>query len=329
MTAQSLARKSRAGTDQAIDQAPWDLAEVASGLRSARQRWREAHHRHLEVGVDGFPSRQRIDAAVTDLCAALFPQRLGEAHGAADEDAYVAQVLERALHTLLGEVRLELRYWDTGNSVAFDDADAETILRHFAASLPETRALIDCDVEAAFLGDPAARSVDEILICYPCALAVIHHRIAHRLHVLGAPLVARIISELANSRTGIDIHPGATIGPSFFIDHGTGVVIGETAIIGARVRLYQAVTLGARRLKADGDDGVRRRFARHPIIEDDVVIYAGATILGRVTIGRESTIGGNVWLVQDVPPNSLVTQGEVELRISQSPFTALDDVLAR
>ena len=329
MNARSLARSGRSDGDQALVEPAWDLAAIASGLRDARRRWREAHHRHLEVGIDGFPSRQRIEAAVADLCAALFPQRLGEAHGEADEDAYVGHVLSRGLNVLLGEVRLELRYWDAENDVTFDDADAETIVRHFAAGLPEIRSLIDSDVEAAFLGDPAARSVDEILICYPCALAVIHHRLAHRLHGLGAPLVARIISELANSRTGIDIHPGATIGPSFFIDHGTGVVIGETAIIGARVRLYQAVTLGARTLKADGDDGVRRRFARHPIIEDDVVIYAGATILGRVTIGRESTIGGNVWLVHDVAPNSLVTQGEVQLRISRHPATALDDVLAR
>ena len=329
MTGQLLAGDARVSSHEPGEQPGWDLAEVTSGLRIARQRWRAAHHRHLEVGVDGFPSRQRIDAAVSHLCAALFPQRLGEAHGETDEEAYIAQVLGRALDTLLGEVRLELRYWDTGNSIAFDDADAATILRHFAASLPDIRALVDSDVEAAFQGDPAARSVDEILICYPGALAVIHHRLAHRLHVLGAPLVARIISELANSRTGIDIHPGAVIGPSFFIDHGTGVVIGETAIIGARVRLYQAVTLGARRLKADGDDGVRRRFARHPIIKDDVVIYAGATILGRITIGCESTIGGNVWLVQDVPPHSLVTQGDVQLRISRNAAGALDDVLAR
>ncbi len=329
MNARSLARRGGADADDDIAAQPFDLSEIAAGLRSARRLWRDAHHRHLEVGVDGFPSRQRIEAAVADLCAALFPQRLGEAHGEADEEAYVEHVLARGLQTLLSEVRLELRYWDSENSVAFDAGHAATIVRHFAAGLPEIRALIDSDVEAAFLGDPAARSVDEILICYPCALAVIHHRLAHRLHMLGAPLVARIISELANSRTGIDIHPGATIGPSFFIDHGTGVVIGETAIIGARVRLYQAVTLGARRLKADGDDGVRRRFARHPIIEDDVVIYAGATILGRITIGRESTIGGNVWLVEDVPPNSLVTQGEVQLRISRHPATALDDVLAR
>jgi serine O-acetyltransferase len=303
--------------------APWDLEVIASGLRDARAAWRKAHHRHLEVGVDGFPSRTRIEAILADLCAALFPQRLGEAHGEADEDVYVAGVLRRALQGLHDQVRLELRYWSAESRHPFVEEDAATILRHFAAGLPEIRAIIDTDIEAAYLGDPAARSVDEILICYPCAQAIIHHRLAHRLHGLGAPLIARIISEIANTRTGIDIHPGASIGPSFFIDHGTGVVVGETAIIGARVRLYQAVTLGARRLPADGPNGVRERFARHPIIEDDVVIYAGATILGRVTIGRGSTIGGNVWLLEDVAPYSRVIQAESRHRISTRPDALL------
>ena len=290
---------------------PWDIAEVGAGLKAARLAWRAAHRRNAEIGVSGFPSRAKLALIIEDLCAALFPQRLG-ATGAdsGDEDEYVATTLDRALTALLEEVHLELRYWGAEATHDFTRDDADNILRHFAAALPELRALIDTDVEAAFLGDPAARSVDEILICYPCAIAVIHHRLANRLHGLGAPLVARIISEIANSRTGIDIHPGASIGPSFFIDHGTGVVIGETAIIGARVRIYQAVTLGARRLPADGDNGVRHRFARHPIVEDDVVIYAGATILGRVTIGRGSTIGGNVWLTNDVPAGSVVTQAD-------------------
>ena len=191
MNARSAAHSGRADASEEKAAAAWDLAEIAADLRSARQRWRKAHHRHLEVGVDGFPSRQRIEAAVADLCAALFPQRLGEADGEADEDGYVGHVLARGLQTLLAEVRLELRYWDTGNSVAFDDGDVDTIVRHFAASLPEIRALIDSDVEAAFLGDPAARSVDEILICYPCALAIIHHRLAHRCSARRSALGAR------------------------------------------------------------------------------------------------------------------------------------------
>ncbi|MET0271250.1 MAG: serine O-acetyltransferase EpsC [Sphingomonas sp.] len=312
-----------------VEPAPWDLEAIADGLRGARERWRQAHRRNVEIGAQGFPSRARVNAIIADLCAALYPQRLGTAHGEADEDAYVASVLRSALQNLLDQVRIELRYWGSEAREPFADEDATTILRHFAAGLPEIRAIIATDIEAAFLGDPAARSVDENLICYPCALAVIHHRIAHSLHGLGAPLIARIISEIANSRTGIDIHPGASIGPSFFIDHGTGVVIGETAIIGARVRLYQAVTLGARRLWADSSGGVRERFARHPIIEDDVVIYAGATILGRVTIGRGSTIGGKVWLVDDVPAGSLVTQAETRHRISTRSAPLHEEDLAR
>ncbi|GCC48727.1 hypothetical protein chiPu_0032756 [Chiloscyllium punctatum] len=144
--------------------------------------------------------------------------------------------------------------------------------------------------------------------------AVIHHRLAHLLYRLGARLIARLMSEIAHARTGIDIHPGASVGSGFFIDHGTGVVIGETAIIGNNVRIYQAVTLGARHFPTDDEGSVIKGDARHPIVEDDVVIYAGATILGRITIGRGSTIGGNVWLTKDVPPNSVVTQATVRNR---------------
>ena len=147
-----------------------------------------------------------------------------------------------------------------------------------------------------------------MLLCYPGIVAMIHHRIAHRLYALGVPLLARMVAELAHADTGIDIHPGAQIGAGFFIDHGTGVVIGETAVIGERVRLYQAVTLGAKRFPTDDNGDPRKGLARHPIVEDDVVIYAGATLLGRITIGRGSTIGGNVWVTRSVPPGSQVTQ---------------------
>ena len=145
----------------------------------------------------------------------------------------------------------------------------------------------------------------------PALPPVIHHRLAHQLYRLGAPLVARVIAEIAHSATGIDIHPGAQIGESFFIDHGTGVVIGETAVIGRHVRLYQAVTLGAKRFDKDENGILVKGNARHPIVEDDVVIYAGATILGRITIGQGSTIGGNVWLTHSVPPGSHVSQAQV------------------
>jgi serine O-acetyltransferase len=148
-------------------------------------------------------------------------------------------------------------------------------------------------------------------VCYPGTQAIIHYRIAHVLHDLGLPLIARIITELAHSATGIDIHPGAVIGESFFIDHGTGVVIGETAIIGKHVRIYQAVTLGAKRFPTDENGNPLKGNARHPIVEDDVVIYAGATILGRITIGRGSAIGGNVWLTRSVPAGSNITQAQM------------------
>jgi serine O-acetyltransferase len=188
--------------------------------------------------------------------------------------------------------------------------------------LPSIRTLLDSDVEAAYLGDPAAQSVDEVLICYPGIVAIIHYRLAHSLHQLGSRLVARIISEIAHARTGIDIHPGAIIGSSFFIDHGTGVVIGETCVIGDRVRLYQAVTLGARSFPTDENGLLTKGLARHPIIEDDVVIYAGATILGRVTIGRGARIGGNVWLTEDVLPDSVVNQASIRQETTSRPRRA-------
>lgn len=170
--------------------------------------------------------------------------------------------------------------------------------------------------------------MDEVLLCYPGVVAVTHHRLAHSLYALGVPLLARMVAEIAHGETGIDIHPGARIGPGFFIDHGTGVVIGETAVIGARVRLYQAVTLGAKRFEVDAESdsgALAKGQPRHPIVEDDVVIYAGATILGRITIGRGSVIGGNVWLTRSVPPGSNVTQANLlrePLAPSPSPSTA-------
>jgi serine O-acetyltransferase len=184
-------------------------------------------------------------------------------------------------------------------------------VHEFASGLPQIRALLETDIQAAFEGDPAARSIDEVLVCYPGITAITHHRLAHLLNTLNVPLVARIIAEIAHSMTGIDIHPGARIDGSFFIDHGTGVVIGETAVIGKRVRLYHGVTLGAKRFQVDEDGTLVKGNARHPIVEDDVVIYANATILGRITIGRGSVIGGNVWLTRSVPANSNISQAQV------------------
>ena len=204
-----------------------------------------------------------------------------------------------------------------GDDVASDAqrAEAISIVRDFADRLPTIRALLETDIHGGLRGRPGARSVDEILACYPGITAIAHYRLAHALFELGATLVARIITEIAHSLTGIDIHPGATIRGSFFIDHGTGVVIGETAVIGEHVRLYHGVTLGAKRFQVEEDGTLVKGNARHPTVEDDVVIYAGATILGRITIGRGSVIGGNVWLTRSVPAGSNITQAQVRSEI--------------
>ena len=178
----------------------------------------------------------------------------------------------------------------------------------FIRRLPEIRRLLLSDARAAYEGDPAATSPGETIFCYPSMYTMLHHRIAHELYALGVPLIPRIISEMAHSKTGIDIHPGAHIGEEFFIDHGTGVVIGETSVIGKSCRLYQGVTLGALSFPKNEDGTLTKGIARHPILQDNVTVYAGATILGRVTIGAGSIIGGNVWITHDVAPGSKVAQ---------------------
>lgn len=289
---------------------PQDRLEgLTQRLRTRREATRRSQARPAGYGTHGFPNRHALSHIMDSLGAVLFPIRLGPAElTPASEDGFVRTSLESALPLLIAQVRMELAYCD-GCIPEGECADtaAERIVWTLADRLPEIRRLLDTDVDAAFTGDPAARSVDEVLLCYPCVTAMIHHRIAHELYLLGAPLVARIIAETGHSRTGIDIHPGARIGESFFIDHGTGVVIGQTAVIGNRVRIYQAVTLGARSFRTD-DEGNLVNEPRHPIIEDDVTIYAGATVLGRIIIGQGSVIGGNVWLTRSVPAGSSVRQ---------------------
>ena len=187
------------------------------------------------------------------------------------------------------------------------DRDAKAIVDEFVAALPEVRRLVETDVDAAYDGDPAATSRMEVVMAYPGLYAVTVHRLAHVLYTLKVPILPRVMSELAHSKTGIDIHPGATIGERFFIDHGTGVVIGETTVIGRNVRLYQGVTLGGLSFAKDDNGALVKGLKRHPNIEDNVVIYANATILGGdTTIGHDSEIGGSVWLIESVPPNSRV-----------------------
>ncbi|PZQ56573.1 MAG: serine acetyltransferase [Novosphingobium pentaromativorans] len=285
----------------------WNVAGIVGELAQVRRSRRAASSHHAEYGAQGFPSRTRLAKVAEELCGALFPLRLGpdfvRPH---NEETFVTQSLQVALSRLQAQVRLELNYAEEGADEAEQQADA--IVLAFSRNLPEIRRMLDLDIDAAYRGDPAARSLDEVLICYPGLLAIIHYRLAHTLHGLGAPLVARILTEIAHGATGIDIHPAAAIGRGFFIDHGTGVVVGETAVVGDNVRLYQGVTLGAKDFTRESSGALVRSLPRHPVVEDDVVIYAGATILGRVTIGKGSEIGGNVWLTHGVPPHSRVSQ---------------------
>lgn len=290
----------------------FDLQQVVRELADVRKRWRTAQKRSREPGGRELPSREALSDILDGLRGALFPMRLGPPDLRQEsEDFFIGHTLDTSLNALLGQVRLELRYQhrhEGGSAEILIEQQARELVRDFAHSLPAIRELLDSDVVAAFEGDPAARSVDEVLLCYPGIQAMIHHRVAHRFYELGVPLLARIVAELAHSATGIDIHPGASIGAGFFIDHGTGVVIGETAVIGQRVRLYQAVTLGAKRFPVDDNGHLSKGLARHPVVEDDVVIYAGATVLGRVTIGHGATIGGNLWVTHDVAPGANLSQ---------------------
>ncbi len=257
------------------------------------------------------PSRDVVIACVEGLRAAFFPGYVGtsDLH---DEGLhyYVGATLDRTLRDLEEQVQRGLAFMEAPVSGSRDDREqrAYAIIRKFAQRLPEVRALVASDVEAAYEGDPALVSRDEAIFSYPGILAVTYQRVAHELYLLGVPLIPRMMTEHAHSITGIDIHPGATIGERFFIDHGTGVVVGETAILGRNVRLYQGVTLGAKSFPLDANGHPIKGIARHPVVEDDVIVYAGATILGRITVGRGASIGGNVWVTNSVPPGGRVTQ---------------------
>ncbi len=307
-----------------LNAAQWDLESLVNELRQVRQVWRQANGRTGNQNARELPSKAVIENIVKQLSGALFPMRLGPASLHQEgEDFYVGATIYSALQALLKQVTLELYYHARLQGTPTDNLKetANHIVNQFAKALPNIRRTLDTDVMAAYHGDPAAVSVDEVLLCYPGILAIMHHRIAHLLYKLGVPLVARVISEAAHSLTGIDIHPGAQIGSGFFIDHGTGVVIGETTIIGDRVRLYQNVTLGALRFPADEHGRLEKGHPRHPIIEDDVVIYAGATLLGRITVGKNSVIGGNVWLTRSVPENSAITQANLRREMPDCPET--------
>ena len=287
------------------------LDEIVAELRKLRAASQKRRYR--EGRLPELPSREAMKTIVDGLVAALYPRHFGPPELTVDcTDGFLLYTLSATLRSLREQVRRELDLHSVRTDHGPDDHERQSleIVREFAASLPRLRALLDTDIHAAFHGDPAAKSLDEVVFCYPGVNAMIRHRLAHQLYLLGATMLARIIAEAAHSATAIDIHPGAQIGESFFIDHGTGVVIGETAVIGRNVRLYQAVTLGAKRFEMAANGALVKGQPRHPTVEDDVVIYAGATILGRITIGRGSTIGGSVWLTHSVPPGSNITQAK-------------------
>lgn len=288
------------------DEAGWGLDTVVEALRVSREVVNVAR---LRSDLRELPSQTALATILDKLAAILFPTHYGQADQSAESvDFFVGHTLNDSLSALSEQVRRALALAAPDDRDRDFKAEARQLTRSFAHALPGIREVLYSDLIAAYQGDPAATSISEILLCYPGMVAILTHRLAHALHDLGLPFLARLLAGIAHSRTGIDIHPGAVIGSGFFIDHGTGVVIGETAIIGSNVRLYQAVTLGAKSFPTDADGALVKGIARHPIIEDNVVIYAGATVLGRITIGVGSVIGGNVWLTHSVPPDSRVFQ---------------------
>lgn len=252
---------------------------------------------------------------IVELCRAIiFPGFFSEASTDCSVLLYHIGVdVESLFETLTLQIQAALCFNSASEDACVRTSNqrqekAAAIASEFIASLPELRAILATDVEAMYNGDPAAEDYNEIIACYPTIRAVTCQRIAHKLLELGVPLLPRIITEIAHGETGIDINPGAKIGSHFCIDHGTGVVIGQTCIIGNNVKLYQGVTLGARSFPLDDDGNPVKGIERHPIIEDNVTIYANATILGRVTIGKGAVIGGNVWITRSVAPEEIVTK---------------------
>jgi serine O-acetyltransferase len=292
-----------------IDEA---LAEVVDQLNAQRDSL--ATPIRLTFQGHPLPSRSEISKVVELLRSVIFPGYFGNRDITEASLGYqMGATLHQVSLMMVDEVHRGLCFACSRDSADRTPAAclsrAKRITEAFLKRLSEIRRMLALDAVAAYEGDPAASSASEAIFCYPGVLALTSHRIAHELFRLEVPLIPRIISELAHSETGIDIHPGATIGERFFIDHGTGVVIGETTIIGNRVRLYQGVTLGAKSFPLDEGGNPIKGIDRHPIIEDEVTVYSGATILGRVTIGTGSIIGGNVWLTRSVPAASRISQG--------------------
>ena len=263
---------------------------------------------HLHQDGNPLPSGKVLEEIIDLSRAIIFPGYYGKSKINKHTIKYHTGLAVEKLSKLLEDQILAGLCFSCPHSGKGENTPCRLKARHLAfqliAKLPEIRHTLATDVEAAFLGDPAADNRGEIISCYPVIKALTNYRIAHELHQLGVPLIPRIISEMAHSETGIDIHPAATIGHHCTIDHGTGVVIGATCVIGNNVKLYQGVTLGAKSFPLDADGNPIKGIPRHPILEDDVVVYSNATILGRITIGRGSVVGANIWVTESMQPNS-------------------------
>ena len=287
--------------------------------------------------VGAYPNTLKIGQALEALIDVMFPGKM--THHAVHRTqlpTFLKRRLSQAVALLRPEIERALPFRWLGECARTEGApapcpvktEAASVLNAFTARLPDVRQLLIEDVRAAYKGDPAALTYAEVQLAYPGLLAIASHRLAHELYRLKIPLVPRIMSEWTHANTGVDIHPGAQIGQGFFIDHATGVVIGETSVIGNNVKLYQGVTLGARSFALDENGNPVKHIKRHPTVEDDVVIYANATILGGSTvIGRGTIIGGNVFLMESVPPHSVVSANHPELRIKRPDEPVLDWVI--
>lgn len=283
------------------------LTETVEKL-SDPQTLKGLFHQHRE----GYPlpSSTVLEEIVQLSRAILFPGFFGKSQVNIQTIQYQIGVeMEKLSYLLKEQILAGLCFsedYETKSGMVDLKKQARELASEMISRLPKVRSVLATDVEAAYNGDPAAKSYAEILLCYPVLKALTSYRLAHELFLMGVPLIPRMMTEMAHSETGIDIHPGATIGSHFTIDHGTGVVIGETCVIGNHVKLYQGVTLGAKSFPLDEQGNPIKGIPRHPIIEDDVVVYANATLLGRITIGRGATVGANTWILEDMPPEAKV-----------------------
>jgi len=283
---------------------------------------------HEQQESNPMPSALVLEDIVTLCRAVLFPGYFGNASISKQNLSFHIGVnIERLHHILTSQILSGLCFDGHSENITMEGCQeasskkedinqlrerAESISADFIAELPNLRIVLATDVLASYNGDPAAESLDEVIYCYPGIRAISNYRIAHKLLELGVPMIPRMITEMAHSETGIDIHPAATIDTHFAIDHGTGVVIGATAIIGKNVKIYQGVTLGAKSFPLDEKGHPIKGIPRHPILKDNVIIYSNATILGRITIGENATVGGNLWVTDDVAPNARVIQSKAK-----------------